>query len=189
VIGYSFITGSVWRLKVKVLAYPMLPNCRKRLLFWKFPKLRPFVILLRVTGRSRRVWSICGMVLTGENWSTRSKKSYIAWPEPGRLWWEAGDVPLINGVALKTKMIREPYVSIISISGWMFWAKQSLAIVGFVWKLSYGEVLGDKSAMYNRVTLYWGYLIIFWLFHSGISCTVTVLACFVLWGCVYVWVL
>ena len=32
-------------------------------------------------------------------------------------------------------------------------------------KLSYGEVLGDKSAMYIRVTLYWGYWIVLWLFH------------------------
>jgi len=35
--------------------------------------------------------------------------------------------------------------------------------------VSYSEVLGDKSVMYNRVTLY---LIILWLFHLGTSCTV-----------------
>jgi hypothetical protein len=52
------------------------------------------------------------------------------------------------------------------------------------------EVLWDKSAMYIRVTLYWGYLIILWLSHLGISCTVLVLACtvvvltcFVMCGC------
>jgi len=28
-----------------------------------------------------------------------------------------------------------------------------------------GEVLGDKSTVYIRVTLYWGYLIVLWLFH------------------------
>jgi hypothetical protein len=62
-------------------------------------------------------------------------------------------------------------------------------------EVSYGEVLGDKSAMYIRVTLYWGYLIILWLFHLGTSCTVfvltctvVVLTCFVMCGCVYVWV-
>jgi len=32
-------------------------------------------------------------------------------------------------------------------------------------QVSYGEVLGDKSIMYIRVTLYWGYLIVLWLFH------------------------
>jgi hypothetical protein len=37
-------------------------------------------------------------------------------------------------------------------------------------EVSYGEVIGDKSAMYIRVTLY---LIILWLFHLGVSCTVS----------------
>jgi hypothetical protein len=62
--------------------------------------------------------------------------------------------------------------------------------------VSYGEVLVDKSAMYIRMTLYCGYLIILWLFHLGKSptvfvliCTVVVLYCFVMRGCVYVWVL
>jgi hypothetical protein len=44
-------------------------------------------------------------------------------------------------------------------------------------EVSYGAVLGDKSAMYIRVILYWGYLIVLWLFHLGISCTVFVLTC------------
>jgi hypothetical protein len=44
-------------------------------------------------------------------------------------------------------------------------------------EVSYGEVLGDKSAMFIRVTLYWGYLITLWLFHLGISCTVFNLYC------------
>ena len=43
--------------------------------------------------------------------------------------------------------------------------------------MSYGEVLVDKGAMYIRVTLYCGRLIILWLFHLGISCTVFVLIC------------
>jgi len=32
-------------------------------------------------------------------------------------------------------------------------------------EVSYGEVLGDKSAMHFRVTLYWWYLIVLWLFY------------------------
>jgi hypothetical protein len=43
------------------------------------------------------------------------------------------------------------------------------------------------------LTLYWGYLIILWLLNLGISCTifvftctVVVLNCFVMWGCVCV---
>jgi len=31
--------------------------------------------------------------------------------------------------------------------------------------VSYSEVLGVKSTMYIRVTLYWRYLIVLWLFH------------------------
>ena len=66
-------------------------------------------------------------------------------------------------------------------------------------ELTYGEVLGDKSAMYIRVNLYWAYLIVLWLFHLDVSCTVFVLTCFVMCGCVclgfltcgcvYLWVL
>jgi hypothetical protein len=43
----------------------------------------------------------------------------------------------------------------------------------------YCEFLGDKSALCIRMTLQWGYLIILWLFHLGISCTVFVLTCVV----------
>ena len=32
-------------------------------------------------------------------------------------------------------------------------------------EVSYGEVLGDKSTMYIRMTLNWGYLTVLWLFH------------------------
>ena len=32
-------------------------------------------------------------------------------------------------------------------------------------EVSYGEVPWDKSTMYGRVTLFWGYLIVLWLFH------------------------
>jgi hypothetical protein len=58
--------------------------------------------------------------------------------------------------------------------------------------VSYGEVLVDKGAMYIRVTLYCRYLIILWLCHLGISCTVfvlictvVVLYCFVICSCMY----
>jgi hypothetical protein len=44
-------------------------------------------------------------------------------------------------------------------------------------EVSYDDVLVDKVAMYIRVTLYCGRLIILWLFHLGISCTVLVLIC------------
>ena len=50
-------------------------------------------------------------------------------------------------------------------------------------KRSYGEVIGDKVAMYISVTLYWGYMTILCLFHLGISCTVFVLICTVVLYC------
>jgi len=67
-------------------------------------------------------------------------------------------------------------------------------------EVSYIEVLGDKSTMQIRVTLYWGYLIVLWLFY--VVCTlycgcfhlfcnmwVCVYVGFVMCGCVHVWVL
>jgi hypothetical protein len=42
-------------------------------------------------------------------------------------------------------------------------------------EVRYGVALGDKSVMYVRVTLYWVYLIILWLFYLGTSCTAYVL--------------
>jgi hypothetical protein len=69
-------------------------------------------------------------------------------------------------------------------------------------EVSCGEVLVDKGPMYIRVTLYCGHLIILWLFHLGVFCTVFVLICTVLvlyyfvmcvfvcvCVCLYVWVL
>ena len=44
-------------------------------------------------------------------------------------------------------------------------------------EVGYGEVLVDKDAVYIRVTLYWVYLSILWLFHLGTSCIVFVLIC------------
>ena len=63
--------------------------------FWKVPRLRPFVLLVRTTIRWRCVWSNNGMILTGENWRTANKicpsvilpttTLYVTWPgiEPG----------------------------------------------------------------------------------------------------------
>jgi hypothetical protein len=48
-------------IKVKVLFYPMLPDLRKDVPFWKVPRLRPFA-LVREIHRRRRVWTIDGMM-------------------------------------------------------------------------------------------------------------------------------
>jgi hypothetical protein len=67
----------------------------------------------------------------------------------------------------------------IKILTWFMWSDS------FKWgEVSYCEVLEDKSAMYVRVTLYWGYLIILWLFNLDISCTVFALTCCIKCGCV-----
>ena len=54
--------------------------------------------------------------------------------------------------------------------------------------MSYGEILGDKSTMHIRVTLYSRVLDCIVTFIWCVSCTVAVLTCFVICGCVYVWV-
>jgi len=46
--------------------YPMLPDYRKIIFFWKVPKLRLFVLLVKATCRCRCVWSTGGSVLTWE---------------------------------------------------------------------------------------------------------------------------
>jgi len=56
-------------------------------------------------------------------------------------------------------------------------------------EVSYCEVLRDKSTMYIRVTLYWGTWLYCDCFIWCVSCAVVVLTCFVMCGCVYVWVL
>jgi len=52
---------------------------------------------------------------------------------------------------------------------WFMWSDFIFKWSEVQWsELSYGDVLGDKSAMYIRVTLYWGYLIVLWPFHLDI---------------------
>jgi hypothetical protein len=50
--------------KLKVLFYPMLPDFRKTIAFWKVSRLRPLVLLLRATfsRRWRWMWRIGGMI-------------------------------------------------------------------------------------------------------------------------------
>jgi len=49
----------------KMLFYPVLPDCRKSVAYWKVDSLRPFVLLWRTTFRWRCIWSIVGLILTG----------------------------------------------------------------------------------------------------------------------------
>ena len=56
----------------------MQTNWHKSIAFWKVPRLRPFVLLVRVTCGWRWVWSTVGMILTRENWSNWRKTCPIA---------------------------------------------------------------------------------------------------------------
>ena len=55
---------------------------------------------------------------------------------------------------------------------WLFWSEVTLR-----WS-SWGQ-----STVYIRLTLYWGYLIVLWLFIWCVSCTMAVLNCLVMCGC------
>jgi len=59
--------------KCKVLFYPTLLDFRHTFAFRKAPRLHPLVLLERATCRWRWVWSIGGMLLTGENCRTGEK--------------------------------------------------------------------------------------------------------------------
>ena len=64
----------------------------------------------------------------------------------------------------------------------------------FKWsEVSYGEILEDKSTVYIKVALYWGYWIVLWLFHLvsilycgcfNLFCNVCVCVCGCECGCV-----
>ena len=69
----------------------MLPDFWTNIAFQNIPRLCPSVILVKATCRWRWLWSIGGMILTGENRSTWIKICRIAtlstmnltWPNPG----------------------------------------------------------------------------------------------------------
>jgi len=73
---------------------------------------------------------------------------------------------------------------------WVKWREvnwRDICEVILFWsELIYTEVLRDKSNMHIRVTLYWAYLIVLWLFY--LMCILHC-GCFVMCECVYVWVL
>jgi hypothetical protein len=92
--------------------------------------------------------------------------------------------PLLN-ISLWCILLLYSHIRPWSDRKWVKWSDWS--------EVSYGEVLVNKGAMYIRVTLYCGHLLILRLFHVGISCTafvlictVVVLYCFVMCVCVCV---
>jgi len=51
--------------------YTIFAYFRKGIVFWKVPRLRPFVVLVRATCTWRREWGVGGMTVTGGNRSSR----------------------------------------------------------------------------------------------------------------------
>jgi hypothetical protein len=60
---------------VEVLLYPVLPDFRNSIAFWKVPSLCPLVLLIKAVLRSIRVWRIGGMILTEGKRSTERKST------------------------------------------------------------------------------------------------------------------
>ena len=59
--------------QVKLNSFRRLSDSRKIIALWKVPRIHPFALLVRTTCRWRKVWITDGMILTGDNWSTRRK--------------------------------------------------------------------------------------------------------------------
>jgi hypothetical protein len=85
-----------------VLFYPMLLYLRKSIAFWKVPRLRPFVLLVRATCNWRWVWRNGRMILTGKTEVLGGKpvsvplcppqiSRWMASNKTGPPRWEAGD--------------------------------------------------------------------------------------------------
>ena len=53
-----------WKKKVYAIFFPMLHDFRNSMAFWKVPRLRPFVVLIRAACRCS-VWSIGWVILNG----------------------------------------------------------------------------------------------------------------------------
>ena len=51
--------------ETNILFYKTLPDFQNIAVFWKVPRFRPFVLLVRATCRWRWAWSIYGIILTG----------------------------------------------------------------------------------------------------------------------------
>jgi hypothetical protein len=79
---------------ITVTVIPPPPNSKRAQLYCKVDTLRPFVLLVRVALRCRWLWSIGGMVLTGET-EALGEKHYTAsvvdeWMSTEQ-WWNGTD--------------------------------------------------------------------------------------------------
>jgi hypothetical protein len=71
----------------KVRSFSVFPDFRNSTDFWKFPRLRPFIVLMRAIYRWRWVWSFGGMIMTRKNrlennlpqWNFLHLKYHVDW--------------------------------------------------------------------------------------------------------------
>ena len=112
------------------------------------------------------------------------------------------EVTLRSGIWVRISEVMRSVVMWSELT-WYMWSDFVLKWSELKWSELHWSSWG-QSTMHIWVTLYWGYLIVLWLFHWCVSCTVAVLICFVIrvcgcvyvlvcglcnvWVCVYVWV-
>ena len=74
----SFVHSALGSLTRKYFAVQCSPIYDRALLCSKVARFRPLVLLVRATCGWRWLWSKCGMILTGENWSTGRESCHSA---------------------------------------------------------------------------------------------------------------
>ena len=73
-VSISFILHfNTSNTKANVLFYPMFSDFRTTIVFWNVSRLRPFTLPVRAICTQRLVWRAGGVILTKENWSTRTE--------------------------------------------------------------------------------------------------------------------
>jgi hypothetical protein len=88
IVGHGEIVFTwLFKDKVNVRSYPLLPDFRKSITFLKIPRFRPFVLLVTAACRWISVWSIRGMIWTRENLSTRRETCLSATLSTTNLTW------------------------------------------------------------------------------------------------------
>ena len=100
---------------MEVFFYTLLPDFQKIITFWKVPRLRAFLLLVTATFRWRWIWSVGGMILTGENRSTGRETLYSV---GGR--WMNGYGALVEWYWQgKTEVLGEKHYLVWVVGEWM----------------------------------------------------------------------
>ena len=118
-----------------------VPYLRKRITFWMVSRLLELYLLVSATCTRRWVWSIEGMIMTGENRSTRiescpsatSSTDNLTWPlmrsNPGLHSDRTSNNHLSHGMVIWRRKLVLLFVSIRTAQWTLFSEKQSLNVV------------------------------------------------------------